>query len=61
MKTITLSLEQLNIIDDALNHYGESLQDQIELWDVGDEEIEEMESELSIIDEIQTLIMNQFK
>ena len=58
-KTITLSLEQWNAIDDALNFYGESLQDQIEFMDEGDEEIEELESEISIIDEIQTSIMNQ--
>jgi hypothetical protein len=60
-KTITLSLEQWNAIDDALNFYGESLQDQIEFMDEGDEEIEELESEISIIDEIQTSIMNQSK
>jgi len=60
-KTITLSLEQWNAIDDALNFYGESLQDQIEFMDDGDEEIEELESEISIIDEIQTSIMNQSK
>lgn len=62
-KTITLSVEQWLMIDNALEHYGESIREQIDFLDEDEdtEDIEELESEISEIDEIQNSIMDQSK
>jgi hypothetical protein len=56
MKTITLSEEQISIIDDALNYYGEDIRmqiDDIENYGGDLDDISELEETLEQIDNIQ--------
>jgi hypothetical protein len=56
MKTITLSEEQISIIDDALNYYGEDIRmqiDDIESYGGDLDDISELEETLEQIDNIQ--------
>jgi hypothetical protein len=56
MKTLNLTDEQLSLIDDALNFYGEDLRMQIDdMENLGGDpdEISELEELLDQIDEIQ--------
>ena len=56
MKTLNLTEEQILIIDDALNFYGEDIRAQIddmESYGGDPEEINDMEGLLEQIDEIQ--------
>ena len=57
MKTITLTPEQIDVLNEALEFYGEDLQDRVDMEDFYDEdEIEEFESTISVIDSIQELL-----
>ena len=57
MKTITLTTEQIDVLNEALEFYGEDLQDRVDMEDFYEEdEIEEFESTISVIDSIQELL-----
>ena len=57
MKTITLTPEQIDVLNEALDFYGEDLQDRLDMEDFYEkDEIEEFESLISVIDSIQELL-----
>ena len=58
MKTITLTPEQIDVLNEALEFYGEDLQDRVDTSEgfYEDDEIEEFESLISVIDSIQELL-----
>ena len=57
MKTITLTPEQIDVLNEALEFYGEDLQDRLDMEDFYEkDEIEEFESTISVIDSIQELL-----
>ena len=57
MKTITLTPEQIDVLNEALEFYGEDLQDRVDMEDFYEkDEIEEFESTISVIDTIQELL-----
>ena len=57
MKTITLTPEQIDVLNEALDFYGEDLQDRVDMEDFYEkDEIEEFESTISVIDSIQELL-----
>ena len=58
MKTITLTPEQIDVLNEALDFYGEDLQYRVDTSEgfYEDDEIEEFESLISVIDSIQELL-----
>ena len=57
MKTIILTPEQIDVLNEALEFYGEDLQDRVDMEDFYEkDEIEEFESTISVIDTIQELL-----
>ena len=58
MKTITLTPEQIDVLNEALDFYGEDLQYRVDKSEgfYEDDEIEEFESLISVIDSIQELL-----
>ena len=57
MKTITLTTEQIDVLNEALEFYGEDLQDRENWGDCYEEdELEEFASTIAIIDSIQELL-----
>ena len=57
MKTLTLTPEQIDVLNEALEFYGEDLQDRLDMEDFYEkDEIEEFESTISVIDSIQELL-----
>lgn len=58
MKTITLTPEQIDILNEALDFYGEDLQYRIDTSEgfYEDDEIEEFENTIDVIDSIQELL-----
>jgi len=58
MKTITLTPEQIDILNEALDFYGEDLQYRIDTSEgfYEDDEIEEFESNIAVIDSIQEML-----
>ena len=58
MKTITLTPEQIDILNEALEYYGEEMQYRIDTSEgfYEDDEIEEFEDTISVIDSIQELL-----
>ena len=57
MKTITLTTEQIDVLNEALEFYGEDLQDRENWGDCYDEdELEEFAFTIAIIDSIQELL-----
>ena len=57
MKTLTLTPEQIDVLNEALEFYGEDLQDRVDMEDFYEkDEIEEFESTISVIDSIQELL-----
>ena len=58
MKTITFTPEQIDILNEALEYYGEEMQYRIDTSEgfYEDDEIEEFEDTISVIDSIQELL-----
>ena len=58
MKTITLTPEQIDVLNEALDFYGEDLQYRVDTSEgfYEDDEIEEFENTIDVIDSIQELL-----